>query len=140
MQSTAPLRTTLALAAVVAVAAGCATSTADDDTFSASATDAAEPAAVIQVEADVQNVESPTIYLIPEPGSRIRLGAMETEPSRNFAVEQLPSATRFHLMADYGAEEMVSRSFDMGQGDVITWDLELNRLFFGADLGDGGGR
>lgn len=135
MPNTAPFRTTLAIAAVAALTAGCASSSADEDTFSASAMDAAEPAAVIQIEADVQNVESPTIYLIPEPGARIRLGAMENDPSRNFAVEQLPSATRFRLMADYGAEEMVSRSFDLGQGDVITWDLELNRLFFGADVG-----
>ena len=140
MPSTAPLRAYLALAAVAAVAAGCATSTADEDPFSGSAVEAADPAAVIQVETDVQNVESPTIYLIPEPGSRIRLGAMDNEPSRNFAVEQLPSATRFRLMADYGAEELVSRSFDISQGDVITWDLALNRLFFGADLGDGGDR
>lgn len=89
-------------------------------------------AALVVVDNTDATISSATIYLLPENGIRQRLGTVTLGKEARFTV-QPTAALQYRLVADAGVDELVSRPFTFTEGDRVTWDLDLNTVFYGAE-------
>lgn len=88
---------------------------------------------VIVVDNTTSTVASATIYMVPEDGVADRLGAVNMNEEKRFAV--MPALeNRYRLRADVGDDELFSRYFTFMEGNVIEWDLATNNVTFVADV------
>lgn len=92
--------------------------------------------ALIVVDNRNTSISEMTVYLEPSSGVRVRLGTITLEKRRSFTVENLSWGDTFRLMGDpVGSRNIVSRPFPLSRGDVIEWDLDLNRIHYGGGAG-----
>lgn len=83
--------------------------------------------AEVVVDNRSSTVSIATLYLVPDRGARRRLGNLNLGERKRFTVD-ITEATRYHLLADAGVHDLVSREFTLTGGDVVEWDMHLNRV------------
>lgn len=124
------LPTGAALVALAALAGltttGCAT---------ASEAGAADNAAFVVVDNSTATLTQATIYAIPDGGVRKRLGTVGLQDQERFAIQDVIPGGEYRLQANIGTDVVTSRSFTLGRGDTVQWDLKTNSIFYGADRG-----
>lgn len=114
----------LALPAVAALTvAGCATGAVDG--AAAGVGDAAR----VVVDARGATVPAATVYLVPRSGARIRLGLVNSGERQVFPVDRVDFG-RYRLLAEAGADELVSREFSFRGGEAVEWRVDLNQVTY----------
>lgn len=103
----------------VALLAGCASTMASDP--------AAEARIIVNNERST--FSTLTIELVPPVGVARRLGSLELNDTETFTVTRVDLGGRYRLLADpLGSNEFYSPEFTLTAGDVVEWDLSLNRI------------
>lgn len=75
-----------------------------------------------------------TIHLIPNHGTRRRLGTVRLNERRTFRVSSNLLTGNYRLLADpLGERDMVSHEFTLARGDQIEWDLHMNQVHFSGN-------
>lgn len=116
-----PFKSALAITTAVVLSAGCAGTTETPDFV------VGDDQGTIVVDNTTSTLGSATIYLVPETGTREMLGPVDPSGEAEFTVSPGVSA-QYQLLANFGAEEMVSREFTFNAGTTVDWTLATNVL------------
>lgn len=81
---------------------------------------------VVDNTADV--FDEMTLWLVPQYGLRQRLGTVLRNERRVFVVKKLSRVPDYRLVADPVGSDMTSKSFRMGPGDRVEWDMSVNAV------------
>lgn len=116
------LKRTLLIAVAGGLLTGCATSPDTDYV-------PGDQEGLIVVDNTTTTLGAATIYLVPETGVRDQLGNVPPNREEEFLVEP-DLSFRYHLVANVGTEELVSREFTFTDNTAVEWDLDTNTVTF----------
>lgn len=88
---------------------------------------------VVVVDNTQSTIADATIFLVPEHGTRVRLGDVMLNREKRFPVVPM-MANRYRLVADLGTDELWSRWFTFNEGRIIEWDMPDNQVRYLADV------
>jgi hypothetical protein len=91
----------------------------------------AHPDVLIVVDNTHTAISSLTVDLVPEFGSRERLGTVRMNERKEFRVRRTKTVGRFRLLAEpLAGDKVYSSRFALNDGDRIAWDLLMNSVYF----------
>lgn len=84
---------------------------------------------VVEVDNTRESHADLTVYILPDGGSRRRLGSVTLGARRRFAFQRRATQTRFRLFADSNTRrDLVSEYFTVTNGAVVVWNVARNTL------------
>jgi hypothetical protein len=93
--------------------------------------------AVVEVDNGNSALSNFTVHLVSAYGPRQRLGNINLNEVRSFDVSYPSSGGRYQLQATLiSGYELYSPPFILTEGDMVSWNLQRNRVFFAGNARD----
>lgn len=91
---------------------------------------------MIRINSEGSNLPQMTVYLVPSAGTRERLGNVPVDQVRDFELRDARLVGTYRILVrPEGRGEIYSPEFNLARGDVVEWNLRLNRVYFRGTQG-----